>query len=399
MTNQTPLAPPSADPLSEAYIGHVLADLVRTPSTNPGAYEGDVARRIAAWFDGTPVEARLVESMPGRPSVGAVLRGRGDGPRLVLNGHEDTVPIDGADLWTTDPFGAEVRDGFLYGRGACDMKAGLAVQIGVAHHLVQHLDRLNGSLVLHFAAGEERAERGTLSLLEAGYTGDYGIVTEPTQLRVAPATRGLAFFCIRLKGRSIHASRSHLGINPAWGLAWVLDALEGYRTAVSERDHPLLGCGSVTPTVVRGGVAENAVSDQVELYVDRRLIPGETVEAELAELTARVQAARPADTEVQVEVSVFENAFEPAEIPADASLVGRLVRSHERVTGTPAEVYGAPFASDVRNLVNDAGIEAVTFGPGNVAECHCADERVALAQLEGAARTIADVAAELLLSD
>ncbi len=399
MTNQTPLAPPSADPLSEAFIGRVLADLVRTPSTNPGACEADVARRIVAWFDGTPVEARLVESMPGRFSVGAVLQGKGDGPRLVLNGHEDTVPIDGEDLWTTEPFGAELRDGYLYGRGACDMKAGLAVQIGVAHHLAKHADRLNGSLVLHFAAGEERAERGTLSLLEAGYTGDYGIVTEPTELRIAPATRGLAFFCIRLKGRSIHASRAHLGVNPAWGLAWALRALDEYRTEVLERDHPLLGSGSVTPTVVRGGVAENAVSDQVELFVDRRLIPGETVADELAALTARVHAARPSDTEVEVEVSAFENAFEPAEIPADAPLVGRLVESVERVTGRPGEVYGAPFASDVRNLVNDAGIEAVTFGPGNVAECHCADERVALSQLEGAARTIADVADGLLLVD
>ncbi len=397
MTTQTPPLPPSADPLSEAFIGHVLADLVRTPSTNPGAYEADVARRIAAWFDGTPVEARLVESMPGRFSVGAVLRGKGDGPRLVLNGHEDTVPIDGADLWTTEPFGAVLRDGYLYGRGACDMKAGLAVQIGVAHHLARHADRLDGSLVLHFAAGEERAERGTLSLLEAGYTGDYGIVTEPTELRVAPATRGLAFFCIRLKGRSIHASRAHLGINPAWGLAWALRALDEYRAEVLERDHPLLGSGSVTPTVVRGGVAENAVSDQVELFVDRRLIPGETVADELADLTARVHAARPGDTEVEVEVSVFENAFEPAEIPTDASLVGRLAESVERVTGAPAEIYGAPFASDVRNLVNDAGIEAVTFGPGDVAECHCADERVALAQLEHAARAIADVAHGLLL--
>jgi succinyl-diaminopimelate desuccinylase len=391
-------APSSAQAfLSEAYVARVLADLVRTPSTNPGTYETDVAHRIAAWFVDTPVEVGLVESMPGRFSVGAVLRGAGDGPRLVLNGHEDTVPIDDADLWTTEPFGAVVREGFLYGRGACDMKAGLAVQIAVAHHLALHLDRLEGSLVLHFAAGEERAERGTLSLLEAGYTGDYGIVTEPTDLRVGPATRGLAFLCIRLKGRSIHASRAHLGVNPAWGLAWALDALEGYRRTVVERDHPLLGCGSVTPTVVRGGVAENAVSDMVELYVDRRLIPGETVADELRDLSACLAAARPAGSDVEVEVSVFENAFEPAEIAADAPLVGKLAESVERVTGKAAEVYGAPFASDVRNLVNDAGIEALTFGPGNVAECHCADERVALAQLGGAARAIADVAYELLM--
>ena len=399
MAMGSPSGAAAGDRLSEEYITAVLADLVRTPSTNPGRFEADMAQRVVSWFEGTPVEAELVESMPGRPSVGAVLRGRGDGPRLVLNGHLDTVPIDDADLWTVDPFGAAVRDGYMYGRGACDMKAGLAVQIAVAHHLAGDLDRLDGSLVLHFAAGEERAEPGTLSLLEAGYVGDCGIVTEPTELKIAAATRGLAPLRVRLKGRSIHASRAHLGVNPAWGLRWVLEALEEYRADIERRSHPLLAHGSCTPTVVAGGVTPNAVPDAINLYVDRRLIPGETVDGELREVTARLAAAQPEDSEVELEVSVAYNRFEPAEINPDVSLVKRLTRSVERVTGAPGVVYGAPFSSDVRNLVNDAGIEAVNFGPGNVAECHCADERVELRQLETAARVIADIAAELLRNE
>jgi succinyl-diaminopimelate desuccinylase len=398
MVSQTQ-TPANADPLSAQYVAHTLSDLVRIPSTNPGANEEKVAQRVVSWFDGTPVEAALVESMPGRPSVGAILRGRGDGPRLILNGHLDTVPIDDESLWTVGPFDATVRDGYLYGRGACDMKGGLAVQISVAHHLIRNLDRLRGSLVLHFAAGEERAEPGTLSLLKAGYDGDFGIVTEPTELRIAAATRGLAPLQIRLKGRSTHASRAHLGINPAWGLRWVLEALEVYESDIQKRHHPLLAHGSCTPTVVQGGVVPNAVPDSIDLFIDRRLIPGETVDGELADVTARIQAARPPDSEVEVEVSVAYNRFEPAEISPDAPLVEQLVRSVERVTGTPGEVYGAPFSSDVRNLVNDAGIDAVNFGPGNVVECHCADERVALSQLEGCARVIADVAEELLMDD
>ncbi|MYE67143.1 MAG: M20 family metallopeptidase [Acidimicrobiia bacterium] len=390
--------PTEPDYLSAGYVAQVLAELVRIPSTNPGAYESDVARRVVKYFEATPVEAKLVESLPGRHSVGATLRGCGDGPRLILNGHLDTVPIDDESEWTTDPFGAEVRDGFMYGRGACDMKAGLAVQIAVAHHLAGQLDRLAGSLVLHFAAGEERAEPGTLSLLEAGYTGDFGIVTEPTDLRIAAATRGLLPLRIRLQGRSIHASRSHLGINPTWGLLWVLGALEGYRSDIEQRRHHLLGAGSCTPTVVNGGVTPNAVSDSVDLYVDRRLVPGETIEREVQEVTERILAARPAGSEVGVDVTVAYNRFEPAEIPVESWLVQRLVGSVKNVTGAPGEVYGAPFSSDVRNLVNDAGIEAVNFGPGNVAECHCADERVALSQLEGAARVIADLAADLLMA-
>ena len=98
-------------------------------------------------------------------------------------------------------------------------------------------------------------------------------------------------------------------------------------------------------------------------------------------------------------MSVAYNRFEPAEISVDSPLVHQLVRSVERVTGRPGEVYGAPYSSDVRNLVNDAGIDAVNFGPGNVAECHCADERVELKQLETAAKAIADAAAELMIDD
>ena len=195
---------------------------------------------MVSWFEDTPVEAKLVESKPmeGRPSVGAVLKGKGDGPRLILNGHLDTVPTDDLSLWNVEPFSGEIRDGYLYGRGACDMKGGLSTQIAVAHYLTNHLDRLKGTLVLHFAAGEEKAEPGTLSLLDAGYTGDFGIVTEPTELRIAAATRGLAPIHIRLKGRSTHASRSHLGINPTWGLVWVMQALEEYKTELEKKKPP-----------------------------------------------------------------------------------------------------------------------------------------------------------------
>lgn len=385
------------DALSANYVSSVLADLVKVPSTNPGAYENDVAKRVVQWFEKTPVETKIIESMPGRHSVGAVLRGKPGGPTLVLNGHMDTVPVDDRDLWTADPFAGDIKDGFLYGRGACDMKAGLSVQISVAHHLMKSIDRLKGTLVMHFAAGEERAEPGTLSLLEAGFTGDLGIVTEPTELRIAAATRGLAPIHVRLVGRSIHASRSHLGINPTWGLQWVLAALQDYKTHIETKHHPLLSHGSCTPTLVQGGVVPNAVSDFVDLYVDRRLIPGETVDGELQDIRKRLLAARPEGCEIGIEVDVAYNRFEPAEIATDATVIGHLLESSARVLGKPAEIYGAPYSSDVRNLVNDAGIEAVNFGPGNVAECHCADERVDIRQLEGCARVIADVANGLLV--
>lgn len=385
--------------LDQPFLVEVLQSLVRTKSINPGIYEVEMAKRVATWLEGTAAEVEIVEGLPGRPSVGARIRGKGDGPALVLNGHMDTVPLDDESLWRMDPFAAEVaEDGFMYGRGACDMKAGLTVQIAVAHYLSKHLDRLNGSLVLHFAMGEEVGEPGTLSLIQAGYTGDVGIVTEPTELKVATAERGLVFINVRIKGRSIHASRSHLGINPVLRLRPVLEVLGEYDRDVRAKEHPILPGGSCTPTVVRGGVKENAVADYVDLWLDRRLLPGESVERELAEIRGRLERIKADDPDFDFELSTPEYWFEAAEIDPKSPFAASVVETFEHVTGRPTELYGTPYGSDVRNLVNDAGIEAITFGPGNVAECHCPNERLEISQLTDAALVTAKVAADLLLT-
>jgi succinyl-diaminopimelate desuccinylase len=384
-------------PLREPFLVEVLSSLVKTRSVNPGTSEKAVADVVEGWLAEKSISSTRVEFAPGRPSVGAVIEGAHAGPTVVLNGHMDTVPIDNESLWTSDPFGAEVRDGFLFGRGACDMKAGLAVQIGVAHYL-SDIDpgELKGSLVVHFASGEERGEPGTRSLLEAGFSGDYGITTEPTSLRVATATRGLATYALRITGRSVHASRPEAGVNPIWALAPVLEMLEEYDAEVRSRPHPLLPGGSCTPTRVRAGVKENAVPDDCEIFVDRRLLPGETAEGTKADLLERMQGLEGFNPELDYELGT-DYVVEPAEIAPDNPFATQMLAAVREVTGEPSDVWGAPFSSDVRNLVNDAAMIAVTFGPGDTRFCHCPDERVPIAELEQAAVSIAKVITDLLV--
>ncbi|RYE42301.1 MAG: M20 family peptidase [Hyphomicrobiales bacterium] len=381
---------------SKTLAAKVLADLISTPSVNPGIYEAAVAQRVATWFDGTPAKVDFVDTFPGRPSVAVTIKGTGGGPRLVLNGHLDTVPVDDAPRWTVDPFAATVRDDFMYGRGSADMKGGLAVQVAVAHTLMQRPDKLKGDLVLHFAAGEESGEPGTLSLLQAGHKGDFGVVTEPTQLQVSVATRGLVMIHIRVNGRSIHASRAEAGLNPVAKLARLLDAVEGYRGNVLQTQHHLLGSGSCTPTVVHGGVKQNAVADYCDLYLDRRLVPGETVAGELDTLRGFLEQVRRDDPEFEYTLDHLPYPFEPAEIPTDSGLALQLQKVTGRVLGAEPSIIGTPFSCDVRNLVNDAGMEAVTFGPGDVAECHCVDERVSLHQLNDAVDVLTALSTEIL---
>lgn len=386
----------SSPELGRDNLINILGSLVATKSVNPGIYEAEMAAKVAEWVKPTGAEVTLVESMPDRPSVGAVLKGSGGGPKLVLNGHIDTVPIDDPDLWDTEPFTPTLKDdGFLYGRGSCDMKSGLTVQIAVAQHLARE-GKLKGDLVLHFAMGEECAEPGTLSLIQAGFVGDYGITTEPTDLRVATAERGLAFFTIRLKGRSIHASRAHMGDNPNKRIPLALEAIQAYEDEIKVREHPLCPGGSCTPTLIHAGVKENAVPDYSEITVDRRLVPGESIAGEADLLRSHLERMKQTDPAFDFELRVWENAFEPAEIPTDSAFARQMADTVAAVTGEPCEIYGTPYSSDVRNLVNDAGMEAITFGAGNVAECHCPNERVSVEQLEHAALATAQIAADLL---
>lgn len=385
--------------LSLDALTSILQDLVRTQSVNPGTPESAMADTVVRLLNDVPAEIKRVDFAAERTSVGVRLAGAKDGPTLVLNGHVDTVPVDDRARWTFDPFAAEVSDGFLYGRGACDMKAGLAIQIAVARALTSRLDELRGSLVLHFAAGEEGGEPGTLSLLEAGFGGDYGIVTEPTNLDVSVATRGAACIRILIKGRSIHASCAHDGINPIRKLQPILAVLDEYDRELAARPHPLLPGGSITPTVVRGGVKRNAVADSCELLLDRRLLPAEDWQDELHELNARLEPIRLDDPDFDYELSHVVPPLSGAEIDSSSSLACLVRRVGTEVLGAEPAFCGSRYGSDVRNLVVDAGMEALTFGPGDIRETHCIDERVELRQVHAAAQVLAGVASEMLLAE
>jgi succinyl-diaminopimelate desuccinylase len=385
-----------APELSREELGASLSALVRTPSVNPGMSELAMVEEIERQLEGTGCELTRVESMPGRPSLAAVLRGRADGPSLVLNGHMDTVAIDDADRWSVDPFAGEIRDGSVWGRGSVDMKGGLASQIAVARVLGRMRDELTGSLVLHFAAGEECGEPGTLSLLDAGFTGDWGITTEPTGLEIATAERGTGWFEIRIHGHSTHAATPQAGANPISAAEDVLAAVRRYNEEISTRLHPLLGHPICTVTMVAAGAQHNAVPDTCVLTIDRRLIPGETHESVRAELERVAADGIAAHDGIRAEVEAIHHRFEAAEVPGESPFIDVVAAAVGEVTGAPGRLTGTPYGSDVRNLVNDAKMEAITFGAGDVSLCHCADEHQELEALRQASLVMTLVSLELL---
>jgi succinyl-diaminopimelate desuccinylase len=249
---------------------------------------------------------------------------------------------------------------------------------------------------VHFAAGEECGEPGTRSLLDHGFTGDWGITTEPTCLTVATAQRGVGWFRIRIDGRSSHASRPEDGLNPCDALPAVLTALADYADSLKSRRHPLLGFPTCVVSVVHAGVQHNAVADFAELTVDRRLIPGETQATVRAELEAVIERAGCRSAGYGCTLSPLHHPFEPAEVSDSSPFVALLQRARREACGSEAAVTGTAYGSDVRNLILDAGMEAVTFGPGDPRFCHTVDERISLSDLRAAALTMTAVAYELL---
>lgn len=356
--------------VTEDEAADLVSALVSIDSQNPPGRERECATYIHDTLEDWGLDTELVhEPFADRPQVIArVGRGEADAGTLVLNGHMDVVPPGDPDEWTRDPFGGEVDDGRVYGRGASDMKSGLAAAM-FAGRAAAHAD-LAGELVLTFAIGEETAEPGTKTLVE-GLDADYGVVLEPTELVVDTAGKGLAWYVADVAGESCHASGPHLGRNALAALLSIEDELAAYQERIGERSHELLGESLCTPTIARSGDKENVVPARAELTLDRRFLPSEDVEAIDREMDALFDPVRERGFDVTV---TRTRTYEPAEIPVDAPVAETFRRHASDVAGVATEPHAKRASTDQRNFVNDAGIPAIIWGPGTPEQCHTADE-------------------------
>jgi acetylornithine deacetylase len=375
-------------PVDRDYCRDVLADLVRIDSVNPrlvpGARgEAAVAAAVARRLEALGLEVERHEPEPGRVSVTGRLPGHGGGRGLMLNGHIDTVGVDGM----ADPFGAAVRDGRLYGRGAFDMKGGVAASIAAVEALVREGVRLEGDLVVAAVADEEYGSLGTADL--AGRVRVSGaVVTEPTGLQVCLAHKGYQWIEFTAGGRAAHGSRFDLGVDANMRMGRVLARLERLEAELRGRPpHPLVGPPSLHAALLEGGTGLSTYAASCRLQVERRTIPGETEASVRAEVGALLDALRRDDPALEVRARTFF-VRDPFEVSPDAPVVRALAESAGAVLGRPPAMVGDTPWMDAA-LLQAAGIETVVFGPAG-AGAHAAEEWV---DLESVYRT-ADVLAE-----
>jgi acetylornithine deacetylase len=289
-----------------------------------------------------------------------------------------------------EPFSGDVRGGRIYGRGSADMKGGLAAMCAAA---VAGASRASERQILVTAVVDEEYESlGMRALLAAGVRAEDAIITEPTRLAICPAHRGFVWLDVELRGRAAHGSRYDVGIDAithAGLLLTELDRLEQTREAGPT--HPLLGRGSLHASKIEGGVGFSTYPELCNLAIERRTIPGESVEKAMREITdacARVKEARP-EFDARVTLSTAQL---PSDVPVGAPIVTRLAGAVER-EGIPVRIEGLSAWTDAA-LLNEAGIPAVCFGPGDIALAHSAEEFVPVDDIERATRVLARVVRE-----
>ena len=363
-------------------------DLVRIPTQNPPGNEKGCAEYIHSTLNQWGVETKMIsEPFPHRPQIMATVNGREPGPTLILNGHIDVVPEGSRSHWKYDPYGGVVEEGRIYGRGSSDMKGGLAAMMILAK--VLHEKGLpRGKVIFQFAIGEETGDPGTKHLLSIlGNKGDFGIVLEPTSLRVGTAEKGLAWFRITWGGKPAHASVAEQGINPIEKAVKFGRRLMEHDQKLRTYLHPLLGTPKCTMTMINGGTKENVIPESCSLIIDRRFNPEETpdrVESELRNILEELTREDP-DFKYQIERRMV---YESAEIPVDSLIANVLRKYAAQISGISKEPFGTMYSTDVRNFINDAKIPAVTFGPGDVHQAHTFNESIEIQQIVDCVRIL-----------
>lgn len=362
--------------------------LVSTPSVNPvleagAAGEAAIAELTAGWLETWGFEVEVVEVAEGRfNTIGR--RGNSHGPCLILNGHLDTVGVDGM---TVDPFAAELRDGRLWGRGSCDMKGGVASLLAAA--AVTADDALEGRLIVALTGDEEHASLGMAHLVDSGIHADAAIVCEPTNLAVMPAHKGFVWVEADFKGRAAHGSRPEVGVDAILHAGRFLAALDGLQSELNGRPaHPLLGHGTLHAGTIEGGVAPSVYPEQCTVVLERRTLPGESGEAVTAEFSRVLERTLGDGGGVAgLRASVSQGLTRPGtEVPVESALVTGLL-SACGAAGVPEVVEGMTAWVDAAFL-NEAGTPAVCFGPGSIAQAHSVDEWIDPTEVEDCARVL-----------
>lgn len=403
----------SAMDIAATIRGEDVTDLTKQLVRLPGHRdlkqgESAVADFLVSRFQsgGISVEARPV--LKERRNVIATIEGSHDGPTLMFNGHMDTVPVY---TWQSgkDPFTGNVEEGRVVGRGACDMKGGLAAMVVAMEAIKKSGVDFAGKLVFTGVVGEEgEGSVGAWEIIRNGPQADMVIVGEPTRLQVAVSHKGIYCYEIVVRGKTAHSGTPEKGVNAIMKMSDIIQALKGELIArLAEKRHPLLGPPTLTVAVIKGGLAYDVVPDECRILMNYRAVPPELPEDLCRNIGNLIKELNRNDPEIDARVLTVTRHFPwnygtlelpaalPLETPPDHVLVRALRSSVIRVRGADAGIVGVPYWTDAAIFSNAAKTPSVVCGPGDGAFAHSPYEFVPEAELWEASRIYALTALQL----
>ncbi len=374
----------------------ICRNLVRTPSENPPGDEREIAATSERLLANLGLGAEFVEPLPGRMSTISTW-GEGPGRTLLFNGHYDVVPALDPAGWPHPPYSGHVEGGKLYGRGSSDMKSGIAACLGAVAALKRAGFEPAGRLVMHFVADEEAlGTHGTKFLVANGYCdgATESLVGEPTGMHLVTSERGAVWLRITTEGVSAHGSSPRLGVNAVDHMSRIVRVLSEMRF---KKLHEMLGAPTVNVGTIHGGSKVNMVPDRCVIEVDRRTLPGESLEEVVGEIEQIIDTVRQDVPDLKARVEVDDWA-EASETPEETSLVGLLTEARDAL-GIEGSEVGYAGATDARFLINQAKIPSIIFGPGDLYQAHTTGEHVDVELLVQATQAYAHAFVRFLGAD
>lgn len=353
----------------------------------------------------SPLFAKTGESFEGRPVVAGVRRGAGGGKSLLINGHVDVVPEIPLGQWETDPFRCEEKDGKLFGRGAADMKSGLAMGLFALETLKNIGGTLKGDVTVLSVPGEENGGNGTAAALARGYTDfDGAIYPEPTSNHIQPAHRGAAFWRIHITGKASHGGTKYKGVSAIEKgilIEQKLRELEVWRNESICSKHPMYRnyplSAPVTLGIMNGGQFTSGVPETCMMEGCIEYVPGEKSEDVRAMFEKAVLSVCEEDAWMKEHPPMIEwlgLLYEPAETDESHPLVAEAKRCFEQMLGQEPVVDGFEAGTDMRLLSNYYGVPGLMFGPGDIMMAHAPNEYVEIEKLVDGAKVLTLLIAE-----
>lgn len=385
--------PPTAETLPIRNPVEILSSLIALPSVNPNShdltgptfYESRMTAWLVNFFEHLDVPCECQEVFPGRHNVIARLDSPGATRTILLDAHQDTVPVEGM---ITPPFQAVIRNGRLYGRGACDVKGGMASMLAAFAQLVDERPVGAANVIMSCTVDEEYTAIGAQCLANAwseeagsdlivGAAPDLALVAEPTELNVIVAHRGVVRWKIRTTGRACHSSQPENGVNAIYKMARLLTCLEDFARELPGTlpPHPLCGSPSMSVGKIAGGISVNIVPDECEIEIDRRLAPGEEPVRAMQEVEAYMRSR----TDIDFEMLPPWVAMEALSDVNSGDAADELLRQIADVAG-PRTRQGALYGTNASRFAN-AGVPSLIIGPGSIQQAHTVDEWIEIEQL------------------